>query len=241
MTGVRELIRHVMKVSYWRFRRSRYFWQIATGLSRVGENLGIESLVYNPLVFGWYHEQAVASAPGVMKTFARLFPGARTYVDVGAGSGAFAAEAQRLGLKAVAYERSRLGRLLAGFQGVEARPFDLGDVPHRRDDQFDLAYCFEVAEHVDARLGDELVRFCAAQAPLVVFTAAGPGQSGSHHVNLQPRSYWIERFTAEGLIYDDNMSRRLAEGFQAEQVKSRWLADNVMVFMKESGSGPPIT
>ena len=187
-------------------------------------------MVYNPLVFGHYHELAVASAPGVMRTLARLFPGAQAYVDVGAGSGAYAAEAQRLGRRVVAYERSGLGRLLARSQGVEARPFDLGDLPHRSDEEFDLAYCFEVAEHVDAALGDELVRFCVTQAPLVVFTAARPGQPGTHHVNLQPRSYWIERFAAGGMTYDPGTTLRLAKGFKAEGVRSEWLANNVMAF-----------
>ncbi len=153
-------------------------------------------------------------------------------MDVGAGSGAFAAEAQQLGRRTVAYEHSRLGRLLAKSQGVHARPFDLRKKSTCEADRpFDLAYCFEVAEHLDPTLGDELVRFCASQAPLVAFTAAPPGQGGTGHKNEQPRRHWIDRFEAHGLHYDENMSRELADGFRGESVRSEWLAFNVMVFV----------
>jgi hypothetical protein len=230
--SVGSLGRRFIRASYFRIRHSRYFWPILDRLSKAGERWDINWLTYNPLVFAYYHEEAVASAPGVMRTFARLFPSAQRYVDIGAGSGAFAAEAQRLGRRTVAYEHSRLGRLLARSQGVDARPFDLGTRDARKIDRpFDLAYCFEVAEHLETALGDELVRFCAVQAPLVVFTAAPPGQGGTGHKNEQPRNYWIERFGANSMRYDEGMSCQLADGFRNESVQSQWLAKNVMVFL----------
>ena len=229
--------RRLIGSSYFRVRHSRYFWPIVLKLSKTGEQWGIDWLTYNPLVFGYYHEEAVASAPGVMRTLARLFPSAQAYVDVGAGSGAYAAEAQRLGRQTVAFEYSRFGRLVARGQGVDARPFDLRarEVPDV-DRRFDLAYCFEVAEHLERALGDELVRFCASQAPLVIFTAAPPGQGGTGHKNEQPRSYWIGRFGAHGMRYDEEISRKLADGFRRENVRSWWLGENVMAFTDQSAS-----
>jgi hypothetical protein len=226
------LPKRVIRAGYLRFRRSRRFWPATTAISKAGERWGIEWLIYNPLLFAYYHEQAVAAAPGVMRTLARLFPSARAYVDVGAGTGAFAAHAQSLGVKAVAYEHSALGRLVARSQGVDARPLDLRKrVVVESRWPFDLAYCFEVAEHLDAALGDELIRFCVAQAPIVVFTAAPPGQGGTGHKNEQPQSYWITRFRAEAMGHDKRLSRELAGGFRREVVGSPWLADNVMVFV----------
>jgi methyltransferase family protein len=234
-TALVQLLRRAVGASYFRLRRSRYFRPTVEGLSRLGERWDIDWLTYNPLVFAYYHEHAVASAPGVMRTIARLFPNAQTYVDVGAGSGAFAAEAQRLGRRTIAYEHSRFGRFLARRQGVDARAFDLEQGASEAGRLSDLVYCFEVAEHLDAALGDELVRFCAMRAPLVIFTAATPGQGGTDHKNEQPRDYWIGKFVAHGLRYNEGLSRELAEGFRDEGVRSKWLAENVMVFTADAG------
>ena len=229
--AVKSLWSRLVRASYFRFRRSERFWPIFEFLTNAGERWHIEWLTYNPLVFAFYHEEAVASAPGVMRTFARLFPNAHRYVDVGAGSGAFAVAAQRLGRPTVAYEHGWFGRLLARKRGIDVRPLDLDRrAAHHADCRFELAYCFEVAEHLDAPLGDQLVRFCATLAPLVVFTAAPPGQGGTGHKNEQPGGYWIDRFNGCGMRYDDPLTREVADGFRAEDVRSTWLADNVMVF-----------
>jgi SAM-dependent methyltransferase len=200
-------------------------------LSVLGERLNIHWLVYNPIHFMHFHEAAVANAPGVMRTFDALFPSARRYLDVGAGSGAYAAEAQRRGHTVVACEHSPKGRKLANKLGVDIRPFDLAkDPPADVGAAFDLAYCFEVAEHLPPDLGDRLVQYVASQAPLVVFTAAHPGQGGTGHINEQPQSYWIERFARFGMKHNAELSARVAEMFRAEQLSAWWLIDNAMVF-----------
>jgi hypothetical protein len=225
--------RRAIRSAYAGFRGSRYFWPTLKTLERIGERWDIDWLTYNPLTFIYYHEHALQSAPVVMQTFSRFFPSAERYVDIGGGSGAFAAEAERAGHPTVVYEHSRLGRLLARHQGVDARPFDLRTSDLGKPARpFDLAYCFEVAEHLDRDLGDRLVRFCAAQAPLVVFTAAHPGQGGTGHKNEQPQTYWMERFDLHGMEYEEDRSRQLAASLRAQEVRSRWLADNVMVFVK---------
>jgi hypothetical protein len=89
----------------------------------------------------------------------------------------------------VAYEYTRLGRLIARLHGI--RPFDLAQPVVVEPAKCDLAYSFEVAEHLPPELGNRLVAFLAASAPTVVFTAAPPGQGGSGHVNEQERPYWV--------------------------------------------------
>lgn len=200
-------------------------------LARLGERIGSQTLIYNPLVMRYFHRTALEDAYPVMKVIASEYPEAHRMVDVGAGSGAYAAAAQRVGLGVIALERSRVGRRLATRQGLDARPFDLGAEPAADvDQQQDLAYCLEVAEHLEPPLGDRLVAFLAGLAPDVVFTAAPPGQDGFGHVNVQPKAYWIERFDRSGLRYQPERSRRLANGFRVERVGASWLISNVMAF-----------
>lgn len=202
-------------------------------LSIVGEKLGIHWLVYNPLHFRHFHDHAMANAPGVVETLLQVFPDAETMADVGAGSGAFAAEAQRLGRRVVAYEHSRTGRNLALKQGVDCRAFDLNhDPPVSLGSGFDLAWCLEVAEHLPPALGDKLVSLLAALAPTVVFTAARPGQGGTGHINEQPKGYWINRFAAVSLQYSESLSTALRDGFVLTGVPAQYLIKNVMVFVK---------
>lgn len=201
------------------------------GSRRLGERLGLQWLTYNPLVIRYYHQLALADAPAVATALDEVFPATRSWVDVGAGSGAFSAEAARRGKTVSACEHSRVGRLYARRQGVDSRPFDLTrEPPAVLDGPFDLAFCFEVAEHVPPALGDRLVTYLVELAPRIVFTAAHPGQGGYGHVNEQPREYWIRRFESAGTAYRPEVASAVAAAFVAHGVSAPWLTDNVMVF-----------
>jgi SAM-dependent methyltransferase len=196
--------------------------------------MGIRWLEYNPWLFLTYHQLGLENSEGVARSFEELFPEARRFLDIGAGSGAFAARLQEHSHRAVALEHSPSARRMAHRQGVDSRPFDLLlEPPAEIDGEFDLSYCFEVAEHLPPPLGDRLVRFLAETAPLVVFTAAPPGQGGVGHINEQPKSYWIERFEAAGMEHDGADSRALADAFRRNGVESAWyLIENVMVLRR---------
>jgi SAM-dependent methyltransferase len=213
----------------------RGLWRTSTAMTRLGERWKVDSLIYNPLAMHSYHQLALADAEPMMQTLGGAFPDAQRYIDVGAGTGTFAASAQRLGREVLACERSLVGRMYARHQGVQVGDLDLArDPPVRGAGEFDLAYCFEVAEHLEPSLGDRLIHFLAGRAPVVVFTAAPPGQGGFGHVNEQPRAYWIERFQKEGMTYLPELSRRVALEFEQRGGKGIWLRDNVMVFEHRS-------
>jgi hypothetical protein len=200
-----------------------------TRASRLGERRGWDWLTYNPMTMLSYHRMARRDAGPVMAAVRQVFPDAAELVDVGAGSGAYAAAAARSGVRVVALERSRAGRAMAKFQRVPAAGFELRDVtlPQRRAD---LAYCFEVAEHLPPELGQRLVQYLAAAAPLVVFTAAHPGQGGYGHINEQPKSHWIERFQDAGMETSEAATAALQRAFRANGVEAPWFDENVLVF-----------
>lgn len=209
---------------------------IGTRLSRVGERLAIRWLVYNPWIFLTFQQIASENSQAVFDAFAEVFPDCGTVVDVGAGSGAYAARAASRGYDVVALEYSAAGRRMARRQGVAARPLDLTRVPAAElEAKADLAYCFEVAEHLPAALGDRLVTLLAGCARAVAFTAAPPGQGGQGHVNEQPKDYWIARFEAAGMDHDPMADARLSEAFRRHGVSTAWyLIENIMVFRQPS-------
>jgi SAM-dependent methyltransferase len=206
---------------------------LAGRLSLLGERLGLGWLTYNPLQMLIYHHYAVREAPGIIRSFEEVFPEARRYVDVGCGSGAYAAEAVRRGHPAVGLERSRAGRLIARRQGVDCRHFDLRkSLPTLDGAPFDLAFCFEVAEHLPQELGESLVDVICGLAGKIVFSAAPPGQGGVGHINEQPAEYWHTRFAAHGFDHDQSASLAIRESFARHGIWAPWLKSNTTIYIR---------
>src|ERR1700743_3333852 len=88
----------------------RIKFAIGRRLSKLGEKIGSDRLIYNRLHFEHFRDHAIANAPGVIGAMVDEFPEARRWIDVGAGSGDFAAELQRRGKYAVACEHNAYGR-----------------------------------------------------------------------------------------------------------------------------------
>ena len=104
---------------------SRAMWRLNTELSRLGERHQRDWLIYNPIQMYAYHRLAQRAAGPAIAAIDDVFPDVQTVIDVGAGSGATAAQAARTGKRVQACEKSRAGRLIARMQGVRSVPFDL--------------------------------------------------------------------------------------------------------------------
>lgn len=150
----------------------------------------------------------------------------RSAVDVGCGTGSWLATLQANGVEDV-----------LGIEGewVQAAPLRIAPerlllhdltrpVPiHRR---FDLAICLEVAEHLPPTRATSLVEDLTRLAPCVLFSAAVPGQGGTHHVNEQFLSYWVERFEREGFAPLDFIRPLVWSNDQVEW----WYRQNIILF-----------
>ncbi len=103
------------------------------------------------------------------------------------------------------------------------KPLDLG----RR---FDLATCFEVAEHLPERSAEILVRSLVRHSDVVAFSAAVPRQGGLDHVNLQWPSYWADIFA--------QFCYRLYDPIRAliwhDEDVEWWYRQNIVMFVAES-------
>lgn len=100
--------------------------------------------------------------------------------------------------------------------------------PYEPDREFDVALCIEVAEHLAPRYAGTLVDSLVEAAPAVVFTAAPPGQGGTHHVNEQPRGYWKEMFEARGYHYQPAKTQQIRAAVDLVEVPH--VANNLFVF-----------
>src|SRR5215207_9389552 len=99
-------------------------------LSHWGERHDVERLIYNPGVQLFYHYTAIQNAPGTVRAIAAEIPEARSWFDVGCGTGMFARAARGQGRSVTACEHSSVARSIGRLYGIEIAPLDLTrDVP----------------------------------------------------------------------------------------------------------------
>jgi len=210
--------------------------QVGNWIAAVGERLGSEKLMFNSFMFSGFHRGALETAPAATASLLSMYPELRTAVDLGCGTGVYMHELASRGVDVIGFEYSARARQVAAqLYGVKVLPFDLHDFagPGRISD---LCVCIEIAHYLPPALGDALVGHCARGAPLVMFSAAHPGQHGYGHINAQPRSYWIERFKRQGLRFNQAATQRLERELRSRLQRGFWLADNVCLFDRPGGA-----
>jgi SAM-dependent methyltransferase len=100
----------------------------------------------------------------------------------------------------------------------------------------DLAVALEVAEHLPPDRADGFIADLAAVAPLVLFSAAIPGQGGTGHVNEQWPGYWVEKFNANGMA----VSGALRWQIWGDQRVENWYRQNLLVASRTPEDHPDL-
>jgi hypothetical protein len=205
-------------------------------VTRIGERIGSESLVYNGWTFAGFHRAAVEIGPAFVDAVVTLFPEAKRAVDLGAGTGFYVHLMRQRGITAEGYEYSPRGRRIAQkLLGLKLNEFDLpsfsGVRPHA-----DLCICVEVAEHIPNQHSELLVAACASAADAVIFSAAPPGQTGQGHINLQPPAFWNTLFLKNGMHCDRDKTGKLSEAMKVTGSRGSHIVRNVCVYTREVAS-----
>jgi len=102
---------------------------------------------------------------------------------------------------------------------------------------FDVCLCMEVAEHIEEKYSNRLIKVVTEVSKNVIFTAATPGQGGVDHVNEKPREWWIEKFRNENFYYmgektkvfSDNLSE-IEHDNEHDRKSIKNYEKNIMVF-----------
>lgn len=183
---------------------------------------------YSTRYYEGLKEDSAASARATVPLILKAVP-AKSVVDVGCGSGTWAREylsagCEVLGIDGHIVRPEQLLIPVSQFQRANlAEPL----VVNR---QFDLVNCLEVAEHLPPGRADSFVADLCRLGDVVVFSAAVPGQGGTHHVNEQWQSCWVARFQARGFAAVDCLRAQI---WSDERV-AWWYRQNLFVFIRES-------
>ena len=101
------------------------------------------------------------------------------------------------------------------------------------EDRFDLTISSEVAEHIDPQDTETYMDNLTSFSNVILFSAAIPGQGGTHHVNEQWPSYWTEKFSARGFVPVDCIRQKLWYDNEVHL----WYRQNLMMFVKKNALG----
>jgi SAM-dependent methyltransferase len=184
---------------------------------------------YNETFFDQQVDDSLASARAVVPVVLNLLP-ARSVVDFGCGRGPWLKACLENGIETVLgldgdyVSREKLLIPRERFQSVDLQH------PIRLERRFDLALCLEVAEHLPASSAQSLIGSLAAAAPVVLFSAALPGQGGTSHVNEQWPPYWERLFADQGMRKFDVVRPMIWSDTSVEW----WYRQNIYVYCNNS-------
>lgn len=184
---------------------------------------------YDEAFFAAQREGSARSAAVVVPFVVELV-GPRSVVDVGCGTGAWLEAFGRhgvedlLGIDGESIPRAVLAIPPERFMAHDvARPIAL-------DRTFDLVVSLEVAEHLPSAAAADFVESLTRLGPVVLFSAAIPGQLGEHHVNEQWQDYWAELFEGRGYVPVDCLRRRIWSDPEVQW----WYAQNMLLYVERS-------
>ena len=130
-------------------------------------------------------------------------------IDVGCGTGVWAATLIHLGMADVmGVDGDYVDRRTLEIPADKFLSWDL-EKPLRMSRRFGLVMSLEVAEHLPQASAEMFVASLTSLGDVVLFSAAIPGQGGTHHVNEQWPEYWAELFARYGFAAVDCIRHRV--------------------------------
>lgn len=186
---------------------------------------GDAAQLYSKEFFEDVYAGSAKSAAIVVPLALSLFP-SHSVLDVGCGTGAWLKEFERCGIADyLGVDGDHVPRDLLKIPLDKFMPRDLTTLT-QLGRRFDMACSLEVAEHLPEKFSEQFVFLLVKAAPVVLFSAAIPGQGGTDHLNEQWPSYWASLFAHHGYVSVDCIRPNI---FYDDRV-DWWYRQNVLVF-----------
>ena len=183
---------------------------------------------YSTEFFGARSAETFSSARVVVPLVVDLIK-PKSVVDFGCGQGAWLRVFREQGVPTLqGYDGSYVDRNKLLVDQSEFTDANL-EAAMTVDRNYDLAVSLEVAEHLRTKRSRNFVRLLASAAPVVLFSAAIPGQGGTSHINEQWPEFWQELFAEFGYRRFDLFRAQIWRNPQVEW----WYRQNLYLFAHE--------
>ena len=185
----------------------------------------MQKQLYSRDFYGWQRSGSYRSASRVVPLVRELLD-VKSVCDVGCGIGTWLrcwrenGVEDVLGLDGDYVDREQLMIPAERFQPTDLRQ------PFRYERHFDLATSLEVAEHLPRDRAEGFVSDLTSLAPVILFSAAVPGQGGTDHINERWQNYWAELFDRNGFATFDVIRPKIWNDSDVEY----WYRQNTLLF-----------
>ena len=157
------------------------------------------STIYNEEFYNEQKDASYKSAEAIIPIFMDAF-NPRSVNDIGCGAGGWLHVFQKCGVNTIyGYD---VNELTADKYFIDKKHIktntDFSSVNFKIQEKSDILICLEVAEHLQDEVADSFILEILSASPVIIFSAALPGQTGVNHINEQPPWYWREKFNKFG-------------------------------------------
>lgn len=151
-------------------------------------------------------------------------------VDFGCGPGVYLKEFEKKGIKILGIDGSIYAK---NNSVINKEKIIIKDFRKEinLNKKFDMAICFEVAEHMEKKFSNMLVKNITKCMDIIIFTAAKIGQGGMDHINEQTPEFWMNIFNKNGFRFEKKISEEMKKRMKEKNVVW-WIPENLMVFKR---------
>ena len=191
------------------------------------------SAIYSDEFYKAHHSDSLISAADKIVAAIKGFMSFDSVIDIGCGAGLILGACLKSGVKVVrGVDGSWVNKSLLLIPQECFTNHDLSKpmlIDKIVEKHFDLTISSEVAEHLDAQDTEVFMNNLVSFSDVILFSAAIPEQGGTHHVNEQWPSYWIEKFAARGYVPVDCIRPLIWD----DSSIPFWYRQNFIVFVKK--------
>ena len=187
----------------------------------------ISETPYDSSFFEALSRGSASSAAQILPEVVRLIA-PKSAVDLGSGTGEWLGELRKLGVTdVIGVDGEWVDRAALKIPTDQFKPFDLRN-KLVMDRAFDLAISVETAEHLSPERGEGFVADLVGLAPVVLFSAAIPGQGGTDHINEQWQDYWAGLFAKHDYVALDCLRLKFWNDSRVEW----WYRQNIILYVR---------
>ncbi len=190
------------------------------------------NLIYDETFFkewGSEHEKYIRSAEIITDKLFDLFK-PKKIADLGCGCGIYSHLFKKKGAEVFALDGVLPPKEYSFPVNIHTQ--DLTIPFENTFGKFDFTLCLEVAEHIPESLTDIFIENILQFSDTLVLSAAPKGQEGHHHVNEQPKRYWVKKLAEKGFAYNRIKTGLMLEKLKKDKVPFMWMCQQISFYEK---------